>query len=64
MFDELMDELRDVIEERSAIIYALANEIETADELQTFVALVETKLQTVVVELEHDREARFYRNEG
>jgi hypothetical protein len=64
MYDELMDELREILEERSADIEALANEIDTEDELQSFVARVDTKLQSVVNDLEREREAMSYLEES
>ncbi|MHB9028700.1 MAG: hypothetical protein ACYC9O_08025 [Candidatus Latescibacterota bacterium] len=64
MYDELMDELREILEERSADIEALANEIDTEDELQSFVARVDTKLQSVVNDLEREREAMSYMEES
>ncbi len=63
MYDELMDELREILEQRSADIEALANEVETEDELQAFVARVDTMLQSVVTELEREREAMSYLEE-
>ncbi len=64
MYDELMDELREIIEERSADIEALANEIDSEDELQAFVARVDTKLQSVISDLEHEREALSFLEES
>jgi hypothetical protein len=63
MYDELMDELREILEQRSADIEALANEVESEDELQAFVARVDTLLQSVVNELEREREAMSYMEE-
>ena len=48
MYDELMDELREVLEERGADIEALANDIDTVEELQNFVARVDIKLAAMV----------------
>ncbi len=64
MYDELLDELREILEERSADIEALANEIDSEDELQAFVARVDTKLQAVMNDLEREREAMSFMEEG
>lgn len=64
MYDELMDELREILEERSADIEALANEIDTEDELQAFVARVDAKMQAIMNDLEREREAMSYMEES
>jgi hypothetical protein len=63
MYDDLMDELIEILEEHSADIEALANEIDKEEVLQSFVARVETKLKSVVNDLEQECESMFYLEE-
>lgn len=63
MYDELMDELREILEQRNADIEVLANEVESEGELQAFVARVDTLLQSVLHELERERESMSFMEE-
>ena len=56
MYDDLLDELREVLDQRNNDIEVMANELVTEEEIQAFIAHVDAKLQTLINELEKERE--------
>jgi hypothetical protein len=63
MFDDLLDELRDLLDQRNSEIEAIANEMVNEEELQAFIAHVDSKLQALTDELERERETLSFMEE-
>ncbi|MDP2982375.1 MAG: hypothetical protein Q8O92_03485 [Candidatus Latescibacter sp.] len=63
MYDDLRDELREVLDQRNGEIEALANELGTEEELQAFIVAIDAKLQALIDDLEREREILSYREE-
>ncbi|MFA6471620.1 MAG: hypothetical protein WCU00_06215 [Candidatus Latescibacterota bacterium] len=63
MFDDLLDELRDMLDQRNSEIEAIANEMVNEEELQAFIAQVDSKFQELMDELEKERETMLFVDE-
>lgn len=63
MYDDLRDELREVLDQRNGEIEALANELGTEEELQAFIVAIDAKLQALINDLEREREILSYLEE-
>jgi hypothetical protein len=63
MYDDLLDELRDMLDQRNSEIEAIANEMTSEEELQSYIAQVDSKLQALVDELERERETMSFMEE-
>lgn len=63
MFDDLLDELRDLLDQRNSEIEAIANVMVNEEELQAFIAQVDSKLQALIDELEKERETMSFMEE-
>jgi hypothetical protein len=63
LYEDLLDELREVLDQRNAEIEALANELETEEALQSLIATIDAKLQALVNDLEHEREIMSYQED-
>jgi arsenate reductase-like glutaredoxin family protein len=63
VFDDLLDELRDMLDQRNSEIEAIANEMVNEEELQAFIAQVDSKFQELMDELEKERETMLFVDE-
>ena len=63
MFDDLLDELRDMLDQRNSEIEAIANEMVNEEELQAFITQVDSKFQALMDELEKERETMLFMEE-
>jgi hypothetical protein len=63
MYEDLLDELREVLDQRNGEIEAMANELESEEEFQAFIAAMDAKLQILINDLEQEREILSYQEE-